>query len=342
MSLISTATVKRFWALFYARNLEFVRDRSSMSWNLLFPVLLIAGFAVVFSNENKTLYKAGIVGDNHMELRALKHIEWVTYEDIDEGLLQLKRHQLDLFVHPEQSSYWINPHSPNSYIMEKVLKGVVPDAQWVSWQKQEIEGQQLRYVDWVLPGILGMNMMFSCLFGVGYVIVRYRKNGVLKRLKATPIMAYEFLSAQVLSRLMLTLTVSVLLFTACNVLFGFFMEGQYWLLLLVGLMGAVSMISLGLLMASRTRSEELAGGLLNLISWPMMFLSEVWFSLEGSPNWVITLSEFFPLTHMIQGAREIMINGAGFWDISDHIFIMLAMTIGFLGLGAGLFRWDQD
>lgn len=335
-------SLKRFWALFYARNLEFVRDRSSLSWNLIFPVLLIMGFAVVFSDDNKTLYKAGIIGDNHVELRTLKHIEWVTYDDLEQGLLQLKRHQLDLMVDPNQQRYWVNPFSPNSYIMERVLQGTVPSEDWQAWHKVEIDGQPLRYVDWALPGILGMNMMFSCLFGVGYVIVRYRKNGVLKRLKATPLMAHEFLAAQVLSRLTLTLSVSLFLFIACDLIFDFFMQGSYLLLLLVGLFGAISMISVGLLMASRTRSEELAGGLLNLISWPMMFLSEVWFSLEGAPQWVHTLSACFPLTHMIQAARDIMINGAGVWEIADHLLVLWAMTLFCLGLGAYWFRWDQD
>lgn len=332
---------QRFWALLYARNLEFVRDRASLSWNLLFPVLLIAGFAVVFSEENKTLYKMGVYGETPQEWQSLKHVSVVTYDDIEDGLGQIKRHQLDVFVAPETAEYWINPHAPNGYIMEKVLLGMTPNV-INQWQRKEVEGQALRYVDWVLPGILGMNMMFSCLFGVGYVIVRYRKNGVLKRLKATPLMAYEFLSAQVISRLMLTLSVSALLFIACDWLFNFFMLGSYWLLLLVGMLGAISMISLGLLVASRTRSEELAGGLLNMVSWPMMFLSEVWFSLEGAPEWLTAFSQVFPLTHMIQAARDIMINGAGFIDLLWPLSMMIGMTLIFLCAGGYWFRWDQD
>lgn len=329
----------RFWALLHARNLEFIRDKSSLSWNFLFPILLIIGFAVVFSNDNKTLYKAGVIQAEVQKFALLKHIEVIRYENADDALTRLRHHQLDAVLDPAQHIYWVNPHAPNGYILENVLKG---QGLVTGWQGRQVEGQALRYVDWVLPGILAMNMMFSCLFGVGYVIVRYRKNGVLKRLKATPLTALEFLAAQVCSRLLLTLSVVSLLFIGCNALFHFFMQGSYALLLLVALLGAMAMIALSLLMASRTRSEELAGGLLNMISWPMMFLSEVWFSLEGAPHWVHQIAQIFPLTHMISAARAIMINGAGLAEILPHLLMLLLMLVVCLSAAAYLFRWDQD
>ncbi len=86
-------------------------------------------------------------------------------------------------------------------------------------------------MDWVIPGVLGMNLMFSALFGVGFVIVRYRKNGVLKRLRATPLTAFEFLSAQIASRLLMLLSVTTLVFIGTNLLVHFQMFGSYWLLL---------------------------------------------------------------------------------------------------------------
>jgi ABC-2 type transport system permease protein len=152
----------------------------------------------------------------------------------------------------------------------------------VRYTRSTVSGRSVGYVDWLVPGVLGMNMMFSCLFGVGYVIVRYRKNGFLKRLNATPLKAFEFILAQVTSRLMLIMSVTTLVFIGTHFLIGFYMSGSYLALLLVAVLGACSMISLGLLIAARVASEEFAGGLLNMLSWPMMFLSGVWFSLEGA------------------------------------------------------------
>src|SRR5271169_2741076 len=102
--------------------------------------------------------------------------------------------------------YWINENSPNGYLLERIFQNrIVP-----GYERRTVQGRQIRYVDWVVPGILAMNMMFSCLFGVGYVIVRYRKNGFLKRLKATPLNSFEFLSAQMVSRLILIQAITAL------------------------------------------------------------------------------------------------------------------------------------
>jgi ABC-type multidrug transport system permease subunit len=100
-----------------------------------------------------------------------------------------------------------NQVHPKGYIVEKLLLAAEPTA-----VRQPVTGAAVRYVDWLFPGILGMNMMFSCLFGVGYVVLRYRKSGFLKRLHATPLTAFEFLSAQVLSRLGLILFVTAILY----------------------------------------------------------------------------------------------------------------------------------
>jgi ABC-2 type transport system permease protein len=208
------------------------------------------------------------------------------------------------------------------------------------FEKQVVSGRVIRYIDWVIPGILSMNMMFSALFGVGYVIVRYRKNGMLKRLKATPVTAFEYLTAQVVSRLMLIMIVTAFVFFGTNYFLHFAMYGSYFSLFFVFALGAVSMISLGLLIAARIKSEETAGGLLNMISWPMMFLSGVWFSLEGASPVMQKIAEIFPLTHVTAAARAIMVEGAGLMDVTYHIGVLVLESIVFLIIGAWAFRWD--
>ena len=184
-----------------------------------------------------------------------------------------------------------------------------------------------------------MNIMFSCLFGVGYVVVRYRKNGFLKRLKATPLRPVEFLSAQILSRLLLAIFVTLLLYGATRLLLDIRMEGSGLALFLVAVLASISLVSIGLAMAARVTSEELAGGLLNLVTWPMMLLSGVWFSLAGAPQWVQQLSNIFPLTHALTAARDIMLYGAGLGDVLPQLLILAGITAAFLTVGATMFRW---
>jgi len=329
----------RFLAVLGARNREFLRDRMAISWNIVLPVMIVIGFAFAFSTDNPELFKVGIFGEESADTEAflqLRHIQFIRIKDTERAVKKVERHQLDMLLDLSQNRFWINDQSPNGYILEKLINS---DANNTA-TKQTVSGQQIRYVDWLIPGVLGMNVMFSSLFGVGYVIVRYRKNGVLKRLKATPLSAFEFLSAQVISRLWLIVAVSSLVYAGTNLFIGFQMFGSYLTLLLVLTLGTLSMISLGLIIAARMSNEEAANGLLNMASWPMMLLSGVWFSLEGSPDWVIQLADFLPLTHTLNAARAVMIDGASVMDISHHLIILLAMTALFMTIGARTFRWE--
>ncbi|MBA6253721.1 MULTISPECIES: ABC transporter permease [unclassified Colwellia] len=330
---------KRFFAVVKARNIEFFRDRSSLGWNLFFPILMLAGLSFVFAGDGKAVYKVGVIDSKTVQSSFMetRYVDFIDYQDKALATVKLEQHAIDFLVDFSQKSYWVNQGSPNSYLVEKIFLG-----QHNNFQRLETYGKKIRYVDWVLPGILGMNMMFSCLFGVGYVIVRYRKNAVLKRLKATPLSAFEFVSAQLVSRIFIVMFMSSVVYIGCNFFFDFYMLGSYFDLFIIAVLGAISLISLGLLVASRSKSEELIGGLLNLTSWPMMLLSGVWFSLEGAPNAVKVFADFLPLTHLVAGARKVITEGATLADISYHLTALLIMSTIFLALGSYLFSWNTE
>jgi len=337
--------IKRFFAVFKARNIEFFRDKSSLGWSLFFPVLLLVGFSFIFSGEGRSAYKIGWVETTKgLQGETLKnpftgtrYIDFIHYTDIDVAKGKLSHHSIDLVIVNQSRRYWVNDESAKSYLVEKIFSDKLE-----GYTRLQMSGAKIRYVDWVLPGVLGMNMMFSCLFGVGYVIVRYRKNAVLKRLKATPLTAFEFVSAQLSSRLFIVMCTSIIVYSGCNLLFDFFMLGSYFDLFIIGMLGAFCLISLGLLVASRSKSEELIGGLLNVTSWPMMMLSGVWFSLEGAPPALKLIADFLPLTHLVAGAREVITEGATLGDISYHVNCLLLMSSVFLSLGAYFFSWNAE
>jgi ABC-type multidrug transport system permease subunit len=345
--------MKAFWTRFvsvlHARNKEFFRDRSALGWNILFPVLVILGFGFAFGGGNQDIFKVAVSPSLNRQAAYVpqffntKYTQFIDMPDLDPALAKLRRHQIDMVVQTGAEGrglrYWINESSPKGYLLEKVLIGQTLKDTGLVIQKQTVSGQEIRYVDWLISGLLAMNMMFSALFGVGYNIVRYRKNGVLKRLKATPLRAFEFLLAQVVSRLIVLIATTVVVYVGCDFLIHFRMQGSYWALFFVLSLGALCLISLGILMASRTASEEFAGGILNLVSWPMMFVSGVWFSLEGAHPWVQKLALAFPLTHMINSSRAIMTEGATLVQVFPSIAAMLAMTAVFLIAGSWMFRW---
>ena len=331
--------LSRFYAVVKARNIEFVRDKSSLTWSLVFPVLLLMVLSFVFTGDGKASYKVGVLDLPLVKSKFIdtKYIAFINYQNISKATEKLEQHSLDMVIDFSAKQYWVNKDAPRSYLVEKIFLSVEP-----SFQQQTKSGRRIRYVDWVLPGVLGMNMMFSCLFGVGYVIVRYRKNSVLKRLKATPLSALEFVSAQLVSRTLIVMLTSSIVYIGCNYFFDFYMLGSYFDLFVVGLLGAFSLITLGLLVACRSESEEFTGGLVNLTSWPMMMLSGVWFSLEDAPKGVQAFADILPLTHLVAGARKIITEGATLSDISDHIMAMALMSVIFLTLGSLLFNWNTE
>ena len=334
--------MKRLLAVWHARNLEFLRDRGTLIFTILLPIALVVGMSFVFGGHERPLFKVGVLtrdvaAETHPFLNE-RYVEFVAMADQADAVHKVARHQIDLLLDLKTGPrYWVNTTSPKGYIVEKLL--IASDR---SVQRQPVTGDAVRYVDWLFPGILGMNMMFSCLFGVGYVVLRYRKNGFLKRLHATPLTAFEFLTAQVLSRLALTLLVTVILYVGVAAILGFHSAGSPLLLALVAVMGALSLIALGLTIAARFSSEELVGGLLNLLTWPMMLLSGIWFSLEGSPQWVQTIAKVFPLTHVLDAARAVMLDGAGIAQIAPHLAYLGVTTLLFLAFGAWSFRWRVD
>ena len=120
------------------------------------------------------------------------------------------------------------------------------------------------------------------------------------------------------------------------------MDGSYLTLLIVLVVGAVALISLGLMIAARVTSEELAGGLLNMVTWPMMMLSGVWFSLEAAGDTVQNIANMFPLTHILDSARAVMLDGADLAAISPQLLALMAMSVVFLLIGASIFRWHPS
>jgi len=339
--------MKKFWAVFVARNLEFFRDRSTLIFNLVFPILLLLGFAYAFPGGGGTTFKIGTIGSPPPAGSAAdaaflhyRYMQFVAYDSLEVPLGRLAHHQLDMVIDFSRDEYYVNDASANGYVLERMLAPSGAAGGGAVFAKKTVSGAPIRYVDWVVPGIIGINIMFGSLSGVGFVIVRYRRNGVLKRFKATPLSAFEFVSAQVLSRFFIVAFLSLVVFAGTDLVLHFRMAGSWALLVLVNALAVLCTIALGLVFSSRIRSEEVAGGIMNLITWPMMILSGVFFSLEGSPRALQMVSRAFPITYYIEASRAVMLDGVGFARIAGDIGVLAAMTLAFLAAAAALFKWE--
>ena len=224
------------------------------------PVLIIIGFAYAFTDDNPEKFKVAMIataqsGSATDAFKMTRYIRFIEVDDIEANLRKIERHQIDLLFDANTLKYWINQTSPNGYIVEKLLIAAFADSAQ-TLQQNMVEGDEVRYIDWVIPGVIAMNIMWGALFGIGYVIVRYRKMGVLKRLHATPVTSVEFLTAQIFSRLWLLLVINVLIYIGLDYFLEFRMDGSYFDLLFVFTLGCICLICCGLVVAARISSEE--------------------------------------------------------------------------------------
>ena len=202
-----------------------------------------------------------------------------------------------------------------------------------------IEAIGSRYIDWLLPGLLGMNIMSTGLWGLGFSIVQARTRKLLKRLIASPMRRRDYLLAQLFGRLVfLGIEVGALL------LFGYFafgvpMRGSIAVLLGTCLVGAVAFGGLGLLVASRARTIEAVSGLLNLVMLPMWVLSGVFFSASNFPAAMQPFIQALPLTALNDALRAVMLEGAALPEVGHELGLLAGWGLVSFGVALRIFRW---
>jgi len=327
-------------AILIARLREFYRDKAAFYWHLALPFFIIASFYFIFDSNQTPSYKVGVIGEgtnDSEEFFQLKHIQFILQEK-DKALDKIRNHDLDMLVQPGQPlQYWVNDSNRKAYFLEKILKGSYSEP----IQKNPSLARSVSYVDWVFPGVLALNIMFSCLWGVGWLIVKYRDDGYLKRLNATPLKVYHFILGQMLARLIIILCGTSVIFVAGAWFIDFEMQGSYLDLFVCYLFGVLSLISIGLLVATRTTSKVFADGALTLFSWPMIIFSGMWFSLEGAPSWLSAFAYSLPLTHLVESTRRIMLEGAVLSELWFNVSAMMAFSVTSFALVAFLFKWND-
>jgi ABC-type multidrug transport system permease subunit len=204
---------------------------------------------------------------------------------------------------------------------------------------QQIHEPGARYIDFVVPGLLGMNLMGSAIWGIGFSIVEARQKKLLKRLVASPMRRWQFLAAYLISRLaMLILEVAAFLGFA-RLMFAVPFRGSLWQLALLCVLASLAFSALGLLVSSRARTMEAASGLMNLVMLPMWILSGVFFSASRFPAMIQPVVRALPLTAAIDALRGNMLQGMNLGQMMAPIAILLAWVAVPFAVSLRIFRW---
>jgi ABC-2 type transport system permease protein len=347
-------------SLYVTRLREFYRQPARLFWVYGFPTLLALGLGLAFRNPSRPTYQADLV-DNPAAPALQQTIEAApSQRGQDKATLVLRSHGRDealrrlragktLLVLEGTSSgqviYHFDPTRPEAAACRDAFDAVLQRAtgridpvKTVDDWKTEPGG---RYIDFLIPGLIGQNTMGGGLWGVGFLLVNFRIGKLLKRFAATPMPRRDFLLAILLARLTFLIPdVSVLLLMGVLV-FQMPIVGSLWLIALIEVVGALAFAGLGLLIASRAQTTETVSGLMNLVMLPMWIFSGLFFSSERFPDAIQPLIQALPLTQLLNALRGVMLEGMTLFDRGVYVALAVlgAWAVGTFALALRWFRW---
>ena len=331
-----------------ARLREFLREPEALFWVLVFPILMALALGIAFRARGDEPVVVGVVaGPAAAELSAtLARASGVVVREIAPDLVTraLQRAEVQVVVEGGATpTYHLDPTRAESRLARRTVDDLLQRAAGrtdvFAAREAPIEAIGSRYIDWLLPGLLGMNIMSTGLWGLGFSIVQARTRKLLKRLVASPMRRRDYLMAQLLGRLVfLGVEVGALLVFGA-LIFGVPIRGAFWLLAATCLVGAVAFGGLSLLVASRARTIEAVSGLLNLVMLPMWVLSGVFFASSNFPAAAQPFIQALPLTALNDALRAVMLEGAGPAEIAGELGLLgLWGSVSFL-VALRVFRW---
>jgi len=337
-----------FLQLFLARLKEFAREPEVVFWVFGFPVLLAVGLGVAFRNKPPDKVVVGVVETEgaaliEKALPASKGFQVVRIADA-ESRDRLRLGKVAIVVVPGASyEYRYDPTQPESVLARQMvhdaLERAAGRADPVEIRETQITEPGARYIDFLIPGLLGMNIMSGGMWGVGFVIVEMRSRKLMKRLIATPMRRTDFLGAMMASRMVLVFLELVLLLVFGRLVFGLVIRGSLGLIALLAILGAFVFSGLGLLVASRARKIETVSGLMNLVMLPMFVFSGIFFSSDRFPAVIQPLVKALPLTALNDALRAAILEGGDLPSQLGRIGVMLAWGILSFAAALKLFRW---
>ncbi|MGQ0650085.1 MAG: ABC transporter permease [Gemmatimonadaceae bacterium] len=333
------------------RYLEFLREPEAVFWTFVFPILLATGLGIAFRSRPAEVVKVAVVSsgptaDSVRRAIAADSLLDVVLLDDSAAANALRMGTVALVVAPSgptQAEYRFDEARPESrnarLLVDRTLQAAAGASKPVATRETHVSEPGSRYVDFVLPGLLAMNLMGSGIWGIGFSIVDARRKKLLKRLVATPMKRGHFLFSYLGLRLGLMLIEVTVIAGFGYFAFGVPMRGSLGVFILVALMGTFAFGALGLLIASRAKTVEAASGMMNLVMLPMWVASGVFFAASRFPDVVQPFVQALPLTAVVDALRLNMLQGGGLSVVGGELAILAAwLVIGF-ALALRLFRW---
>jgi len=332
---------------------EFLREREAVFWVFVFPVLMTFALGIAFRNTAPDKTFVAIEGDSQSaNISALANVLSHSAEvsaivlSPDEATRALRSGKVSIVVTPAGNSYSLrfDPTRPESRTAKLIVDDVLQRAKGrndvVTVAEEKVTETGARYVDFLVPGLIGMNLMGSGLWGLGFTIVIARSRKLLKRFAATPMRRSHYLLSFMLSRLIFLLLEVAAVVVFAWLAFGFTVRGSWLSVSLITLLGGFTFSGIGLLVAARPTTIEGVSGLMNFIMLPMWLLSGTFFSSERFPQVFQPFIKALPLTALNTLLRSVMNEGATLWSNWMNVSILLFWLLISFVVALKIFRWQ--
>ncbi|MCZ2860863.1 ABC transporter permease [Blastococcus sp. VKM Ac-2987] len=333
---------------------SFFRDRTSLLFAFLFPLMFLVVFGLVFRGDGAGTTPLAVVGEGPV-VTALPDdvVESVAFEDAQEAVAAVEAGDVAGAVIEqggEVTLYFAASDQVQAGTVQQVVSSVINEANLaatgqppaITLTTQQVESERFGPIQFLAPGILSWGVATSAAFGAALTLVAWRNRQVLRRLRLSPAPAWTIVAARVgVSLLVALLQAVVFIAVAMLPVFGLELAGQWWLALPILLCGTCSFLGVGLLVGAIAKTEEAASALANFIVLPMAFLSGVFFDLSAAPSWMQSVSRVLPLGWMNDGITDVLVRGEGVAAVWLPCLVLLAFALVVGAAATRLFRWES-
>ncbi|MHB0976454.1 MAG: ABC transporter permease [Candidatus Aquicultorales bacterium] len=339
-----------------------LRNRSSLFWHFAFPVIFMVLFGLIFGGGAGDM-KIGLSAGDGQVGKALKS----AFSEIDDMKLteggkaklidKLKKGDLDVVIvvgkdKPQEATdvgiFYDESDTLGSSVGRSIARSVMDGINMKAYKvpamfdvkEESVATESLSYISFLLPGVIGMSVMFSTMFGTAYPLVMEREKGILRGLKLTLVRPTTFIGSRAVVMVIIAFMQAAIILMTGVFFFGVQVVGSLLSAALIVFVGCLMMVSIGLFIAGLANRLESVDAIANSIGMPMMFLAGSFFPIDGAPQWLQSFGKVLPLTYLNDSLRDILIKGQALSDVRMSILIMCGWTLGFLALAIYFFKWE--
>ncbi|MCC6703785.1 MAG: ABC transporter permease [Thermomicrobiales bacterium] len=338
-----------------------MRNRGAIFWNLLFPAIFIVIFGMVFGNDQTITIAVGVTGADSEYRQQVTYVftegdEFDLHESTDRAALMadLEDGELDAVVEFGESAdnafppavvHYNQANGPTADIVnsviQQVLMGVAQAESPLEVTLEPVNSDSVSFIEFFVPGIVAMSLMNSGMIGLSTTFTTWRERGILRRMRLTPFPLPSFLLARILSQVVVAFAQTLILIGLATLLFDYRPTGNIFVITIAILAVSLAFLAIGFAISSVARTTESAAGISNLLVFPMLFLSGVFFETDSAPEWIQPLTRLLPLRFAVDALREPMTRGAGLIDIWQPLLALGVIFALALAFAARFFRWDS-